>query len=245
MKKNTKKNKSFSLFQSSITTLQKSVFLCALGVFWVVFAADYLSDSLDYGIATASGSNNSLISIVTDTGSPGSVKEAKYWNKWDNSTIIDNFFTGYYFDSSYGFFRLDWSANQQENIRVVSSTSACPTGYGYKIGGYARSEYFWFIDFDYSSSVYVYYCESDKKMHGYGYSETLGFQNFEGISFDIIPNIGGIAETTSSGIFVNDTTSLPNIGVFSGGSSNFDYNSLFGDTFSLDATKESIFYIIK
>jgi len=45
------------------------------------------------------------------------------------------------------------------------------------------------MDFDYNSSIYVYYCESDKKLHGFAYSKALGFQNFEGIGFEIIPNI--------------------------------------------------------
>lgn len=225
--------------------IEKWVFLFLLGVFWYVFAADYLSDNLDYGTATASGSSNSFVSIVSDTASPGWVREAKYWNRGNNSTIIDNYFTGYYFDSIYGFFKLDWSVNPGENVRIISSSSACPSGYGYKIWGYAQSQYFGFIDFDYNSSVYVYYCEVDKKMHGYAYSESLWFQSFEGIGFEIIPNIGTVTQTTGTGVFVNDTTSIPNIWVFSGSTSNFDYDSIFWDSFNLDATKESIFYIIK
>lgn len=205
----------------------------------VVFAADYFSDSWDIGSASGNGSNNSTVSVI-------GASDAQYWNKGNNSTIIGNYFRGFYYDSQYGFFRLDHNkGTPSENVTVVSSTSACSSGYGYKLWGFAYSESFGFIDFDYNSSIFVYYCESDKKLHGYAYNQSIGFQNFEGIGFEIIPNVGTVTQTTSTGVFVNDTTSIPNIPVFTGATSNFDYNSIFGDTFNLDATQESIFYIVK
>ncbi len=65
------------------------------------------------------------------------------------------------------------------NVRVISSTDRCATGYGYKLGGFAQGVDAGLINFNYSSDVFVYYCESDSKLHGYAYNEDYGFQSFE------------------------------------------------------------------
>ncbi len=73
-----------------------------------------------------------------------------------------------------------------KNVRVIGSTDKCGTGYGYKFGGYAQSDFAGFMKFDYDANNFVYYCQDDKKLHGWAYNESLGFQSFEGISFEII-----------------------------------------------------------
>jgi len=217
------------------------IFFTVLGItiFGFVFWEDIISQVLPDDIADGVWTSSSLVETGTGTS------EATYINKWNNSTVIGNYFIGWYYDSVLWFFELDWSSDTSENVRIIGSTGACPSGYGYKLGGYAYSESVGFMDFDYSSSIFVYYCEIDKELHGYAYSELWGFQNFEGIWFEIIPNIGTISETTGTGVFVNDTTTIDEIVTFTGSTSNYDYNTIGGDTVNLDTTQESIFYIIK
>jgi len=237
MKKNKKKKKVIKIVWRKLKILFALSFIA---VFGIVFADDFLSQVLPDDVADAVWSNDSLIETWTGTS------VAKYMNKWNNSTVIGNYFTGWYYDSMLGFFRLDWSSDTSENVRIVASTGKCSTWYGYKLWGYAYSESSWFIDFDYNSNVFVYYCESYKELHGYAYSETTGFQNFEWIGFEIVPNIGTVAEDSWTGtIFVNDTTTINDIVTYTGATSNYDYNKIGWDTVNLDTTEESIFYIIK
>lgn len=207
--------------------------------FVVVYAADSLSETLTTQTATWSGSNNSLISVSFGGAN------TNYVNKENNSTIIWNYFTGYYYDSVFGYFKLDWSADVTENVSIVSETTECSSGYGYKLGGYAYSTYYGLIDFDYSPSVFVYYCESDNKFHGYAYSEHLGFQNFEWIGFQIVPSVSTAADTLSSTGFLNDTTAVTTTDAYTGSDSTFSPLNIWGDINELDADQESIFYIIK
>jgi len=218
-----------------------SLFFAVLVIlsFGLVFWEDIVSQILPDDIADAAGSNGSII----ETGAGTS--EVAYVNKWNNSTVVWNYFQWYYYDSLLGFFRLDWSSNTSENVRIVGSTGACPSGYGYKLWGYAYSEASGFIDFDYNGSIFVYYCETDKSLHGHAYSELVWFQNFEGIGFEIIPNIWTIAEVTGTGVFVNDVTNIIDIVTYTGATSNYDYNVIWWDIVNLDTTEESIFYIIK
>lgn len=241
MKKEKTKEK---VAKSLKTKIQISVGIMGLCVFGVVFANDILSIVFPSDTADGIWSSSSLIQVFNDNAAP--TYKAEYWNKWNNSTVIGNYFRGYYYDSVLGFFRLDEpSIDPSEWVRITASTWACPTGYWYKLWGYAYSDTVGFMDFDYNSNIFVYYCESDKELHGYGYSEIAGLQNFEGIGFEIIPNIWTIAEITSTGVFVNDVTNISDIVTFTGATSNYDYDTIGGDTFSIDATQESIFYIIK
>ncbi len=210
----------------------------------IVYAGDSVVEVFTSQSATASGSNNSIISVDSNLS---------YINKWDNSSVIGNYFKGYYYDSILGYFQTDWSSNPLENVRVRSSTSACGTAYGYKLWWYAYSTAFWFVDFDYNSSVFVYYCVDDASLHWYAYNETLGFQNFEGISFDIRVSAAlDPVVPTGTGVFVNDNTNIiesipPSSPGNNGGwsNSNFDGNSIQNDIIKFESQKESLFYIIK
>ncbi len=211
-----------------------------LGIFWYVFAEDVISEIIPSNTATSPWSNNSYIQTWAGNS------QAQYINKGNNSTVIGNYFKGYYYDSVYGFFRLDEPTLQpSERVRVVSSTGKCPSWYGYKLWWYAYSSVWGVIDFDYNNNIFVYYCESDKKLHGYGYNENIGFQSFEWIGFEIIPNITTNNVTTGTGFFVNDITSIDDIVTYSWATSNYDYNTIGWDVIELDATQESIFYIVK
>ena len=193
------------------------------------------------------GSNNNTLWFSTGTTSTGSQYYINYINKDNDSTTISNYLIGYYYDTQYGLFRLDWDAtNPNNNVRIIDSTDKCTTGYGYKLGGFARGAVYngtipdaGFFNFNYSDDIYVYYCESDGKLHGTAYDLDYGFQSFEGIQFDIIaksdltPAILGNPDP----FFVNNNSILllPSVG----------WNSVQGDEAATDWGKSSTFYIIK
>lgn len=211
----------------------------------VVFAIDSISEYFTDQTATQPWSNESLISMLVWW----SIDDPAYINAGNNSTIIWNYFSWYYYDSVYGFFRLNWSNNLWDNVRIVSWTNACTDDYGYKIGWYAYSDSAGLIDFDYNDNIYVYYCLSDKKMHGYAYSETLGFQSFEWIWFEIITSPGSEdIGPSGSDLFVNDQTQITDVSSPENSNNNNDNaapNIIWSDRFEFLDTDESIFYIIK
>ena len=191
--------------------------------------------------ATQLGSNSSQVSFSYWVGA-GSI--TNYVNKSTDSTIIGNYFSGYYYDRVLWFFQLDWSADKEQNVRIVDSTIKCSSWYGYKLGWYAYSKYSGFMDFDYNNDIFVYYCEIDQKLHGYAYTKYNWFQNFEGIGINILP-ANSLVNVTWTGIFVNDNTHVGLEKTYTWSDSSSDFNSLWGNVFNFDDTKESLFYIIK
>jgi hypothetical protein len=138
-------------------------------------------------------------------------------------------------------------------MRVVGSTGKCGSGYGYKLGWYAYSSTVGYVDFDFNSDIFVYYCEVDSELHGHAYNSFLGFQNFEWISFDIdvLPTIEP-EDLVWDDEFINDTTEILDEEIWSGDpweaqqeNSNFNYNSIQNDFLQFDEKYESLFYIIK
>ncbi len=212
-------------------------FLTFVLSFSIVLALDEVAENITNQSATATGSNNSVVIFLT-----GWTDDPQYINAWNNSTVIWNYFRGYYYDSVYGYFQLDWddSGDIANNVHITGSTDRCSSGYGYKIGWYAYSEYYGFVDFNYDSSVYVYYCLSDQSMYGHAYSELVWFQNFEWIWFEILTTpINTTPETTTSTWFVNDRTNIIDV------EWNPGPNVIGSDVFEFKDTGESIFYIIK
>lgn len=160
------------------------MFIVFLSGIFAAFALDVVSTDFLPQQTTSSGSNNSTAWFSTGAASTGTTS---YINKDNDSDTIGNYLRGYYYDTQLGFFRLDWNlTDTTKNVRVISSTDKCGTGYGYKFGGYAYGEAGGYIKFDYNNDIFVYYCESDKKLHGYAYGEHTGFQNFEGLSFEVV-----------------------------------------------------------
>ncbi len=166
-----------------------------------------------------------------------------YINKGNDSTTLGNYFTGSYYDSTYGFFRMDHSGDLSQNVRVIGSTDRCSGSYGYRLGGTAYSTTFGYIRLDPSSVNYVYFCESDQKLRGFAYSSTLGWQNFAGLSLSL--ETYSSIELTFSGslndpFFLNNRSSLSSIETPGGKAF-----SLQGDVVSTNTGKESVFYIVK
>lgn len=229
-----KKNKILQIFK-----IKAHVFLLLCFFVWVASAVwgDVMSQIIPTQTADDPWSNSSLVSFTSS--------DARYMNKGNNSTIVWNYFEGYYYDDMFWFFKLDWSNNPTQNVSIIGATTACWSSYGYKLWWFAYSQDFWFIDFDYNNNIFVYYCEWDRLLHWYWYNKNLWFQSFEWIWFEIRPVVRTESQNTSTWIFVNDTTKIETIQVYTWSTSNFDYNSIWWDINEFDTTKESIFYIIK
>ncbi|HBB27556.1 TPA: hypothetical protein DCZ36_03625 [Candidatus Gracilibacteria bacterium] len=237
-----------SIIHKKITFMKGSsgythkIFL-SIGVFFfggifITFALDVVSTNFSPQGATSSGSNNNQIWFSTGGASSGTTS---YWNKDNDSDTIGNSLRGYYYDTQFGFFTLDWNTTDTtQNVHIVSSTDKCGTGYGYKFGGYARSDTAGYIKFDSDVNNFVYYCESDKKLHGWAYSEHLGFQSFEGMSFEVVTLSQNNPSLTSGNdpFFVNNTSliliNLPN-----------NPTDIQGKGLAKKQGQEVIFYIIK
>lgn len=229
-------------FKKLLKKYNQVVFFSLLWIFtssFVVFAADVF-ETISYQSASWTGSNNSIIHFSYFW------EDTEYVNKWANISIIGNYFRGYYYDSILWYFKLDWSLDDPtKNVRIISSTTKCPSGYGYKLWWYAYSTYAGFMDFNYNNNIFVYYCESDESLHGYAYSKYGWFQSFEGIQFEILPWSWATTVLSWTGLFVNDTTDIWGESTYNWADSIPDYNNLGWDIFEYDDTKESIFYIFK
>lgn len=172
------------LFFPSIQKIFLGIFVSLFGSFCTVLALDVLDINIPSQWATSYGSNGSQVWF-----SLGGVSTeiTSYWNKNNDSDVIGNYLRGYYYDSQFGFFKLDWNGvDMMKNVHIISSTDKCGSWYGYKFSGYAYSDTAGYINFNYDTNNFVYYCEADKKLHGYAYGEQIGFQNFEWISFEVV-----------------------------------------------------------
>jgi len=219
--------------------------------FSVSFASDTLSRTFDYSAATLLGSSASQIMFSTwglssDTTRSGSTT---YYNAGNDTLTVWNYLSGYYYDTNYWFFDLQWdSVTLTNNVQVISTTSLCGVGnYGYKLWWYAKSidtgggnNLVGLIDFDYSSDIFVYYCDNDKKLHWYAYNEDIGFQSFEWIQFEVwsVPNIVDPYLPKSDPYFTNNNSILVT-------DITPKFNSIQGDIVIKDWGKESVFYIVK
>lgn len=211
-----------------------------LSIFLYVFADD-IQILISRQTATWVGSNNSQVTFSHTWG----WYQTYYVEEGGNSAIIWNYLKGYYYNSGMWFFQLDWSGSKSKNVSIVSSTEKCGTSYGYKLWGNAYSEFYWFMDFDYDDDIFVYYCEWDKKLHWFWYSTYAWFQNFDGIGFEILPWTWALLWTTSSNLFVNDTTDINKKNTYTGSDSNYNNNWIGWEIFNIDDTKESVIYIIR
>jgi len=202
---------------------------------WTVFWS-YTS----YLITTQSSTNiwayDSVVSFTWEAG-----KEWYYVNNDDNSAIITNYFSWYYYDSVYWYFKLDWSSDNTENVRIIWSTSMCNSWYWYKLWWKAYSELSGYIDFNYNLSTFVYYCLDDGKLHWQSYWRYIGYQDFEWIEIWVVTNIVDLIEKVSSALFTNDTTDIEKSTTVN----NEDIETLWWDLIQIDDKKESLFYIIK
>lgn len=187
-------------------SIKKNLFRIFSGLFLMLYIGMVWATSLDIENSTAVWlwSNNSLNTFSTWW----ITKKTSYTNEWNNSDIIWDYLSWFYYNSLYWFFELNWSSDNSKNIRITSSTDLCNSGYGYKLGGYAKSDTLWLIDFDYNSTVYVYYCLDDASLHGKAYSDLIGYQNFEWLHFQILSTLSWSLDSSADTLFVNNTTTI-------------------------------------
>jgi len=231
MKRNTLKYLAFSIFP-----------------FFVLVAGNVFAEDISahvFSSQTASGTWSSSSKISVDSN-------LEYINRWNNSSIIWNYFSWYYYDTILWFFETDWSSSLSENVRVVWSTPKCGTSYGYKLWGYAYSATYGFVDFDYNDDIYVYYCVGDSQLYWYSYSEQVWFQDFEWITFPIAVEWAVIPDTpTGSWSFANEGVDTSDNSIWEDPpdgeavNSNFTPNTIQNDVIEFDVDRESLFYIIK
>ena len=209
----------------------------------ITYASWGLKKQLPNSVATSPWSNNS-IQEFTPSWTEWTSYATFYVNKDNNSSIIWNFLSWYYYDSVYWFFRLDWDSPwSTKNVRIVDSTDKCPW-YWYKLWWYAYSDNFWFVDFSYDENIFVYYC-IDKTipewwyLDWYAYLENVWFQNFKWIKFSIKPEVTSDSDVVNDDNFVNDNTEITKPD-FENDSDVINWNIQY-----LNDRKWSIFYIIK
>jgi hypothetical protein len=97
----------------------------------IAYALDIVESTLPAATATGLGSTGNTLSIFT-----GAVQ---YINTDNDSTTVGNSFSGSYYDSTHGSFKLNWSTDKTQNVRIGQPTSRCITGYGYQLTGAAQS----------------------------------------------------------------------------------------------------------
>jgi hypothetical protein len=112
---------------------------------------------------------------------------------------IWDFFSWYYYDSMHGMFQMDPTTSNSTNdrVKIASSQSwVCPntTHDGYRLSWYSYSPDFWFVNFNYDTTRYVYVCiakttgqlgnTQSSYLGWYAYSPDIGFQNFWNIQVE-------------------------------------------------------------
>ena len=253
-KQQIKKSKTFTLIKDKKYTNLISILIAFSLTLWAVFAATWVELLISQQSSTWTGSSNNAAISFSTWSTP-----TYYINKWNNSTIIWNYLQWYYYDSVFWYFRLDWSWDKKENVRIVWTTSKCWTGVWYKLwwkakwvystgtlDGSSEIESAWYIDFDHNSSTFVYYCEEDKQLYWRWYSRWIWYQDFEWIWFEILADwTTTTVFTWATDLFLNDNTDVNIIQAFTGANSNASLDKLLWEEYNFDTDKGSIFYIIK
>ena len=234
-----KKQKIKKILKFPYNILVASVFSLGFSI-WILFAVVFTELPISWQTASWTWSYGSKVLIKDEVTNSW----AYYVNKGNNSSVIWNYFKWYYFDSLFWYFRLDWSTNLRDNVRIVDSTSKCSTGYWYRLDWKAKWWLSWYIDFWYNKDTFVYYCLNDNKLYGRAYQKYIWFQDFDWIALEVLPNVESLIEKVNSDIFINDDTSINIINSWWKGS-NASESSLWWDIFHIKDTRESIFYIIK
>lgn len=114
-------------------------------------------------------------------------------DKNNDGALLWDFFSGYYYDDAHGVFSFD-ELNDKISISG-DSTNRCTnntTHNGYKLEWYSWNGEFWAVNFSQNNNTFVYICvpkdensNLDSYLWWYAYSELIGFQNFDGIIFDV------------------------------------------------------------
>jgi len=153
---------------------------CIFLIISTVYAADtirtYISETMSTGISSYPDQSITTLTwvLLVDKDNDGQLS-------WD-------YFSGNYYDSAYGVFSFDIL---NDKVSITSTSHSCgldtATHDGYSLDGYSWNDEFWAVDF---SDVYICIPQDensteDSYLWWYAYSELIGFQNFDGIIFDV------------------------------------------------------------
>lgn len=122
-------------------------------------------------------------------------------NRDTDTSLVWDYFSGYYYDSVYGIFHTDyrelsWNNSdiqkvQITNIDVSSNCNDAITHQWYKLEWFSYSEDFWAMNFNHDANNYVFICvprDENSNLLSYlwwnAFSELIGTQYFGGIEFD-------------------------------------------------------------
>lgn len=149
--------------------------------------------------------NDTMIDLGNQTSLWGIVLSGStsYINTRSNSDVVGNYFSWSYFSHVYGLFDF-------VDVKFVWGTWKCSAWYGYKLSGRAFSPAAGTIYFAYGPDEFVYYCESDHKLHGNAFIPALWEQSFEWITFELLPWLQWLQASvgTSGVMFVNESTKI-------------------------------------
>jgi len=184
-----------------MNTTQKiiSFFLFLIVWVWVIFAANTIIHRIPGSQSSTWPSPYPSQNTITLTGSSASATNE--WlllmNQDNDSNVVWDYLQWYYYDAAYGVYSVDESVANRVKITSTLWGSCAPGKTGYKMDGFAYNPEFWFVDFGYDTTRFVYICVpddfNDKSLSTnfgwYAYSQYTGFQNFDGIVSDVLVTI--------------------------------------------------------
>jgi len=165
----------------------------SFSAYWVYTLIDNITWSQE---STTQWSVNQNIKTI-NTG------DLSFMNQWNDTQMIWNFFSWYYYDEAYGVFETDAVSGQE--VRVASASWNCSDGTArYELEWYAYSENFgavWFSNTLDGANIYI--CINDDTdspsygesyFDGYAYSDLIWLQSFDGIEFEWYTDIEDVEE---------------------------------------------------
>lgn len=239
------KNKKFfskKRFFSKILIFIWIIIFSLIWVYWINIIWDYIKTQT----STWTGTNNNKITFSHK-------KTTYYINKDDDNILTWDKLRWYYYDNIYWYFRLDWSQTESDNVHVSSwPTTILGCTEWYKFSWKAYSKYVWYIDFNYNSTVFVYYCNdiNNKKIYWDTYSTNLWKQNLDWIEIRIKEKI--IIDKIEEYIDIsNDTDLIENENSIDWSNNNWNNNNIWGwdkyeiENSNIEETDWNVFWIIK
>lgn len=212
-------------------------------VYWVDVIWDYIKTQQ----AIWTWTNNNKITFSR-------IKTTYYINKDNDNNLTWDQLRWFYYDNIYWYFRLDWSDDLDKNVHISSNSPITITwkcNKAWKFSWKAYSKYVWYINFNYDSNYYVYYCEDDWKLYWYAYDDNLGSQPMNEIKINInnqnqeIQNIDDINNYTQDNRVIKENTIDSTIRNYR------DYNIGGWDWYEIENTSswnvinDNIFWIVK
>lgn len=197
-------------------TYTRNILLIFIFGFFTIIGASYAADTIIQNIS--GGQTSDIPGSYQNNTMTISNGDLKFINAWGNNEVVGDYFLGYYYDPAFGVFEI--LRNPGERLRIISeSSSQCPSSHDdYKLDGYSYNVNFWFIDFNYDSSIYSYICipkdpnnpNLNTYFGWYAYSPYIGFQSLSGIDLDASVDLSGDHDSDGRNIKVDGIAASTN-----------------------------------